>query len=253
MTDAGEPKRTNLPVAGARLEARGHHVSALFYPLIRLDRKSGFEFAATLSDYIDPAKAELGAEQWVFSQPLGGSPQSQLRVVIRPDGIHVGADFPPYGQEWFENRAVSVLRKFGDTFAPEFLRGSKAMIRGVLPIDGDAREYLAAHVMKIDQKRADPLGRPIHLIGLRLFFPPFVKEAEGKQERTEWGVNLRAESLMEDPTKLFLEAEADWQHLTKWDAVGIDGLVERLQVVGDYLQDNVLAFLRASDDDQEVA
>jgi len=252
MSEVGDQDPTNLPDSRAEVAPRGYYVAAGFYPQLHLTRKSGFDFGRTLSDYIDPDKTEFGEDAWVYSQRIGGLPQSRLYVNVRAAQIEIGGEFLPHKQEWFEDRVGAVLQRFGQTLKPVVVLGSKAMLRGTLPINGDAREFVAKHVMKIDPKRVDSFGRPIHMVGLRLFLPSYVKRTGDQAEGTDWSVNVRVESLMEDPSQLFLEADAEWPGPMRWDESTDRKLVERLQFVGDYLRNNVIAFLRAPDGDQDM-
>ena len=252
MSDAGDQKATNRPDSRAQVAPRGYYVAAGFHPRLHLNRKSGFEFAATLSDYIDPSNAELGETEWVYSQTIGSSPHSRLRVTVGPARIQIHGEFPSHSQEWFEERFGVVLQRFRERFKPELVLGSKAMVRGLLPVEGDARVFLAEHLMNIDARRVGPFARPIHLLGLRFSLPAYVNRSREGATGADWSVNVRVESLMEDPSQLFLEADADWPEPFSWEESTGTKLVERLQAVGDYLRKNVVAFLRASGGDQDM-
>lgn len=240
----GQP--THLPVDPVQLELRGYHLALAFHPQIRLERKKGFEFAVALSDYIDPSSVVAEAHQWRLSQPISGSPNSRLNIIVEQRQLQIGAAFPGLSKEWLEERFSSVVREFREVFKPESILSSAAMVRAVLQVDGDAREFLARHVMKLAPERIDPFGRPIHLVGLRFFFPPFAVKRKGKDESsvTPWQVDVKAESLIEDPSKLFLEADGRWPQLMQWSDDGEQQVIQRLEIVSDYLKKNVVSFLR---------
>ena len=247
MSEKGD-QPTHLPVEPAEIELRGYHLALAFHPPIRLERKKGLELALALSDYIDPSNVQLEGHQWRLSQPISGTPKSSLNIVIEQKRIQVEAVFPGHAKEWLEERFSAVLQEFRKTSKPELVLASGAMIRAVLQIDGDAREFLARHVMSLDPSRTDSFGRPIHLVGLRFFFPPFALQ-KGKDERaiTDWQVDVKAESLIEDPSKLFLEADGRWQDTMPWNGENERKVIDRIKVVSDYLQENVVAFLRAQE------
>jgi hypothetical protein len=69
------------------------------------------------------------------------------------------------------------------------------------------------------------------------------KTGKRKPVVTDWQVNVRAESLLDDPSKLFLEADADWQTPRPWNEGEEKKEIERLELVSQYLEKNVLAFL----------
>jgi hypothetical protein len=251
-----EPEKTNRPAKGAKFDARGYALSVRFHPEIKLDRKRGHQFAAALADYLNLEKNEFESHKWFFFEPLPGEESSRFIITVRPNFIELDIQLPKTIKELAETRFGTVLSKFQEIFKPQFLLQSEATVRGTLPIDGDARTFLAVHVMGMNPNRVDSFGRPLHLLGLRFFFPPYIKKKpEGdKPQVTNGHVGVRAESLMEDPSKLFLEAEATWIEAHPWEEEDVTALSDHLETVKNYLEKNVMQFLQASpgnDDDGE--
>jgi len=153
-----EPKPTHRPKEGAPLETIGYHMRVIFHPVIRLESKKGWEFGQKLADFIEPSQSNLKADEWTFIQPQGASPNSFLTVTVRPSDVQLNATFPAHGKEWYETRYLLLLKKFADFFKPELILESSAMIRGTVPVDGDARTFLAGHVMNMSPNRTDPFG-----------------------------------------------------------------------------------------------
>ncbi len=228
---------------GAMIQQIGYHFMVAFAPKIRLDRKAGFSFATDLAQYVDLQDVVLNADRWTFSTPAGATPNSSLTVTVGDVQVQVDAIFPTDSAEWFETRVDYVLKTFGKAFAPKTILQTAAMVRGLLDIDGDARLYLSTRVMHIDPKSVDPLGRPLHLIGLRLFFPPYSTQVDDQKVTVDWHVNVKAESSIDDPGKLFLEAEAQWPFPLEWTEKNFEKVLERLKIVKDYLDGKVMAFL----------
>jgi hypothetical protein len=133
----------------------------------------------------------------------------------------------------------------------------------MLQVDGDARVFLMQHVMALDQERMKKLGRPMHCVGLRMFLPPVVLrpkkptgtgKKKGKQAEAkviDWQVDVKAESLIENPSKLFLEALAEWSGPQKWDKSAPEQIVSRLDLVSEYVKNNFLPFLRSAPEGDE--
>jgi hypothetical protein len=250
MSTESSHEPTNRPRPGAKLETLGYHLRVDFHPTVRLETKKGWDFGKLLSEFIEPNKSELKEEAWFFRQPQGASPESFLSVTVGPSDIQLHASNPVHLKEWYETRYGMLLQKFAEFFKPELILGSSAMIHGLLPIDGDARTFLATHVMNMNPSRVDAFGRPIHLLGLRFFFPPFRhKGRKGKEAVTNWQVNVKAESWLEDPSKLYLEADADWPDTSQWTSSAANKLLEQLGTVGQYLEKNVVAFLQHEPDE----
>lgn len=236
--------RSNLPIKGAKLNPRGSYIAVDFHPSLCLIRKRGFEFAAELSQYMDPSNVHLGETQWRFDQPLEGSNRSRFKIIVGEQRIQISAEFPEKtSAEWLESRQAEILDRFRNMFDLTHVNQSAAMIQATFPVDGDARTFLANHVMHLDREQIKKLNRPIHTIGLRFMLPPFKQEgAVAKKE--DWLLEVKTESLMEDPRRLYIEADGRWQNSPmQWDDAATQTVVNRLVKVSDYLKDHVLEFL----------
>ena len=247
-----EAENGGKPLA-PKMERTGFHLGIRFHPEIRLlDRKRGREFAQKLAPIIDPEKMDLESpDAWRYVQRVGSSPNSFLAVTVTPESVQLDAPAPTHGKEWYEDRYRGLLKEFRNFFSPSLMLGSTVIVRGVLPIHVDAREFLSSQVMRIHPDRNTSFGRPIHLVGLRLFFPPFKKTGSKKKSDTvKWSVDVKAESLMDDPSKLFLEAQADWPTPTQWTEAAEQEEVNRLETVSEFLEKNVINFLLENPDGQ---
>jgi hypothetical protein len=125
---------------------------------------------------------------------------------------------------------------------PKVVLQSGALTRFTLGLDTDARTFLAQRKLRLDKGAMEPFGRPVHVIGLRLFFPP-VAAREGAEAR-DWQVNVKIESLAKDPMQLFIEADAHWNQPMPWDEQALSKIVERADIVHTFVRTNVLSFLR---------
>lgn len=239
---------THLPKEDAKIEPRGFVLAVGFQPPIRLSaNKLGYEFAGKLSDYIDPSDVKITPTGWSFAQSAGGSPRGRLEVTIQSNIIQIQASFPTDSSEWFETRQQVILRKFAELFSPKLIVHVKAVVIGELPIDGDAREFLGSHIMRLDtRKLRKAIGRPIHVLGIRLDCPPVLQRDQEGTETLGPQVSVKAESLAEDSTRLYLEAAIAWPDVSQWNDRTIDSIVQRFSLVPGYLKDNIHSYLRES-------
>jgi hypothetical protein len=246
----GEPAR--LP-DDAKIETRGYAMNVVFHPEIRLDTKRGPDFAKVLSEIFVPTSIEFKSDSWQFMLPQGAMPDGFVSVVVQTNALQFIVSNPEYTRDWYETRFGLLLTRFQAFFKPLMILQSSTMMHGLLPIEGDARTFLAIQVGQMDPDRMKPFGRPIQLLGLRFFMPPFmvksVEHGKGKSKKTteqvtEWQVNVRIESLLEDPKKLFLQAEADWVKPAKWDDAAEKRILSQLDTVSDYMSKNIVGFLR---------
>ncbi|MFG0252654.1 MAG: hypothetical protein ACF8NJ_07280 [Phycisphaerales bacterium JB038] len=240
MTDA-----SHRPVQGQEPVPRTYGVRFAFHPHIKLTKKAGLEFATRISDYLEPKKLDLDAHQWTLAQPVGSDPNGSLATQVTANSLSIETAFPTNAQEWFEQRFVHIIEAFADQFKPALVLEHGAIVRATVPIEGDARVFLLKSVLHMAGEQMRPLKRPIHLVGLRLFFPPFEQTTGEHTEQTDWDIELKAESLLSDPSKLFLEVDATRATPQEWKKETPEAVVELLGEVKDYLGKHVIPFLES--------
>jgi hypothetical protein len=253
-----EHEPTHRPFPDAEIQTLGYLIGLQFHPPIKLIHAKGLDFAAKLSAHVDaPRELNLQENQWTFSQPLGARSLGVFQVLVKESELILEAAFPSHPMEWFEHRYEFIMNEFHKMFTPGLLLASSASVRGTLQIDGDARTFLTTYVTKMEPRRLSPLGRPLHLFGIRLLMPPFQeqKPLEGRRKKAtivrtvDWVVDVKAESLVEDTGKLFLEANGQWPTPRKWDEKAAKSVVEQLATVSDFLKNNFVRFLTSESED----
>lgn len=170
-------------------------------------------------------------------------------MTITDQQLQIDALFPTYPQEPFEQRNAAVLERFGTWCRPNFIVHSAAMIRATVPIQGDARIFLAEKVMHLNAEEREifrpVFGRPVHIVGMRLQFPPFQEENKNvSADSAGWTIDVKVESLAEDPKKLYLEAHGIWHQPVVWNEQNLEQAVQHLGMVKDFMNQQVIEFLR---------
>jgi hypothetical protein len=247
-----EHEPTNYPVSDAKITPLGYILGVQFHGPLKLVRQQGLEFGAKLSAYVDARGVDLQDSSWTFSQPLGDSAAGLFRVTIQEEAITLEARMPTSPLEWFEDRYGFILDEFQKSFKPAFVISSTAKVMATIPVDGDARAFLFEHVANMPPERLNPLGRPLHIFGMRLGMPPFQLQMrpkggskKGKVISTEWSVDVKVESLAVDTRQLYLEVTGQWPPNPKaWDGRATKESVARLATVKEYLEKHVLPFLK---------
>jgi hypothetical protein len=248
---SGEPSEsTNRPKPGAKIDPLGYFIGVDFFPPIKLERKAGLAFATKLAEYpeLDPQAVELESNQWNF---LTAQHETKLKIEISSNGLQLIANRPSTrrGEEWYDERYQIILRLFAEQFNPKLILGSKAMIRGLLAVDGDARLFLGVFVMQMPAEKLKALGRPLHGLGIRFFFPAY-EEIGGDAANpitgatADWSVDAKVESYIPNPSQLFLEADAKWQSPEPWTDDAVHRVVSRLQLVSSFLTDKIVGLLQ---------
>ncbi len=238
---------TNRPREGADYEWLGFHLGVHFHPQIKLTSKDAHEFSAALTDHFEIDHVNIESDGWTLSSSRHG-----FRVAVTQSQLELHCDTPGERQERYEVYYRRVLGSFEERFHPQIILASKAMIRGLLDIDGDSRIFLAEYVFKISPTRLDPLKRPVHTLGMRLFFPSYRVETEaGNEEGSDWDVDVRLESWMSDPRRLFVEADATWDQPQAWNDESLEGVFGRLSTVSDYVKTTIRGFLTYENHENE--
>jgi hypothetical protein len=248
MSSAGHTP-THRPLPEATPQFIGYFLALQFHPPIKLGRQAGWDFAAQLAGSIDPRGAKIEDTAWQFLQPLGDG--GEFRVIVQEQTVLFDAKNPSSPLEWFETRCPVILEAFRNRFSPKLLLTSVAKAAATLNIDGDSRDFLTAHVMKMDRRRLGPLERPIHLLGLRLVLPAFeiTEQPPSKRRKAktvasaDWQAEVKAESFAADSSKLFLEVSGQWPIGAEWNEQGTTAAVGRLETVKTFLRDHLLSFL----------
>ncbi len=244
-----EQRPTHRPLPDAELRYVSYSLGVQFHPPVKLGRQAGWDFAARLAGSTDSRGAKVDDNSWQFSQPLGDG--GEFRIIVQEQTLMLEARNPAGPLEWFETRCPLILETFRERFSPKLLLSSMAKAAATLEIDGDSRDFLTAHVMKMDTRRLGPLNRPIHLLGLRLVLPAFeMKEApigKGKKRKTvasaDWAAEVRAESFAPDSSKLFLEVSGQWPGGSEWNKMATESVTGRLETVKIFLKDRLQPFL----------
>lgn len=205
-----------------------YHMSVEFHPAIKLDGKQGSRFAAELSGPIDIDGSQLSTSEWWFS-----SQRSGLAICVRPNRLEVNtASGTLQPQEVYDHLYGIVLDRFHDMFKPQIVLSSHAMVRLLLQVDGDARTFIASRVMNIGPDRFAPLHRPIHILGMRVFLPPFQVDAD-EPTGADDALEIKIESYVEDPSKVFVEVDGSWSDAMPWNDQTRQIAISRLSSVWD--------------------
>lgn len=234
-----------LPAENMALDWQRYYMRLDFYPAIKLTRRDGLSFAGTVSEYLEIESVHPGVSEWKI---VGGASCDGMHLQIAKHSITLDVHEPPNSLEWYEHRFEPIIKVFGQTFSPHVALRRNATVSCLLdlPADVDARSFLGGWVMLMHPHKLAPIERPLHVLGARLFFPPFEEDSDepGQTRKTDWGVNLRVESCFSDPGKLFLEADADWDEAMPWDDELIEKALSCIGVATRFVSDKVIKFLR---------
>lgn len=243
MTDSN-PGQDAFPTAGNEIEWLGYRVSVGFHPPIKITRKGGHEFASKIYSAMEAGSTNVDGPEWVFH---GAGAYDGMSVRVKTNSIIASVVYPQSAQDWYEERFAAIFSIVGRMYDVKMILSSEATANGLLQTSGDAREFLGGNLMFMHPAKLGSFPRPLHILGLRLYFPP--------NEETEWGVDVRVESWTDDPTKLYLEADAEWDVARAWNS-SERSAASNVQIVTDFMNKNLLQFLHnhpllGFDDDEE--
>jgi hypothetical protein len=225
-----------IPKEGAKVAFIGFSLSIDFYPAIRISRKDGLEFTAELAEIFEPEDVHLEGSEWRIN---GGGICEGIQLVIEKRSFRVFV-LPPPGStlERYEQKIDALLRAFEHKFEPKAALRFNVDLSGLvdLPEGVDSRAFLGGYVMLMHPRKLDAIERPLDILGVRLRFPA--------TDDIEWAADVRIESWGTDPRKIFLNVSADWETQTAWGLGFVDGSVNRISTVSDFIEKTLVQFLR---------
>jgi len=236
--DSGDAP-THRPREDVEYEWLGFSFGLHFHPPIKLTAKDAHEFSAAVTERFEIDYANIESDGWTLSSSRHG-----FRVTVTQSQLELHCEPPEERQERYEVYYQRIVNCFEERFHPQVVLASKAAIRGLLDMDGDSRLFLTQQVLKMSSERLDLLQRPVHGLGLRLFFPSFRTKDEVDGERScDWDLDVRLESWLPDPRKLFVEADATWGQPEPWNEKCLEAVFGRLGTVSEYVKKEIRGFL----------
>jgi len=218
------------------IKTRGLHAGIRFAPQGVLDKQHKQQFQIKANEGFDWQRQEYAEGFWRLTTPqASGGPRSHLKLTIQPDAFNFEDSFPTDPIDLFFDNLKLGLDVVASVFNPRLIIGVGIVVRLSAQSDPpDAREYLGNHCLKLDH-RLEPLGRPVHGVGLKLLLPPLPGEAG-----PNWQAVVKVESLVEDVRQLFIEVDARWGNPFQWNRQAV---VDRVKTAHDFATGQVADFL----------
>lgn len=218
------------------IKTRGLHAGIRFAPLGVLDKQHKQQFQIKANEGFDWQRQEYAENMWRLTTPQpGGGPRSHLKLTLQPDSFNFEDSFPADPHDLFIDNLKLGLDILANVFNPKLIVGVGIVIRLSAQSDPpDARQYLGNQCLKLDDK-LEPLGRPVHGVGLKLLLPPL--PGKGKPN---WQAVVKVESLVEDVRQLFIEVDARWANPFQWNPQSV---VDCVKTAHDFATTQVADFL----------
>ena len=132
-----------------------------------------------------------------------------------------------------------LIKSFAETYAKVtkmqlFLMDTN-VIRKLVNIRGveDGREFLIKKVYKLEEKNFAPFGRPLHMLGGRMFFPPLPEDTTSHEIKTE--------SFMDDYRSIYIEDKAVFSQPV--DINNMKNIETNINKTDDFINNNIIQFL----------
>lgn len=224
------------------IRTRGLHTGIRFAPPAVLDKQHKQQFQLKASEGFDWRKQEYADNLWALQSPQSeGDPRSHLKLSIQRDLLNFEDVFPTGSLDLFLDNLKLVMDCVSSVFNPRMIVASGAVIRFTTQTDGaDARKFLGHRCMQLED-RLDPLGRPIHAVGMKMLLPPLPPGSN----QPNWQAEIKIESLVEDFRQIFVEVDAKWANPVAWS---IDEVVSRFKTAHEFATTQVIQFLEQFDD-----
>jgi len=203
-------------------------------PLLHADKtlKELFTQLGTVHEFTQYQQPAEGAAQ--FTRVWRGT-NERLVCTFQSQQVEIVHDLPSSDLQGFWRSAQDVLMQSVRLLKiPAFLVQQYLIRKTAYPLsDADARIFLTQRVCKLGDAQLQTLARPIHGIGLRLFF------AATQDTPVEYDVKM--ESLLRDPAQLFLENTAKF--LVPVQGPDLTGIQKNLESAEGFLTQTIVNFL----------
>ncbi len=228
------------------IRTRGLHAGLRFAPPALLDKQHKQAFQQKSNEGFDWRKQEYADHAWQLQSPqVDGDPRSHLKLSLQRDALTFDDVFPSGSLDVFLDNLKLVMGCVSQVFGPRLIIASGAVIRLTAQTeDGDARLFLGNRCMNLED-RLEPLGRPIHAVGLKMLLPPLPGS-----DKPNWQAEVKVESLVEDFRQLFIEVDAKWANPVAWSP---DEAVERFKTAHRFTMSQVIQFLEQFGDSGPVS
>ena len=193
---------------GMRL--RGIEVELSLAPSVTVDGAAKLAFQNKLEQeaMIELTSVEKG-ESNIALTAGSRSTKSSCVVHMRPNRLSVAENFPPMVTEQCVERMDAVIRAGIEVFSPTlFVQRSVYVRKQASAPDGDARVFLGERVLQLSDARKRSFGRPIHMVGMTFFLPPYqVQNGDVGVvvQQAPDGIEVKIESLIEDMKDIYFQ------------------------------------------------
>lgn len=170
-------------------------------PLLHSDKKL-MELFTKLGTIHELTQYQQPAEGSARFHRIWRATNESLMCNFNRDRIEIIHDFPSTDLQGFWRTAQDVLAESTKMLQiPAFMLQQYLIRKTANPLkEADARVFLVQRVCSIENSALEAFGRPFHGIGLRFFFPA--------SQEAPFEFDVKAESLLRDPTQLYLENTA---------------------------------------------
>ncbi len=193
---------------GMRL--RGIEVELSLAPSVTVDGPAKLAFQNKLEQ---EAMIELTSvekdENSVVLTAGSKSTKSSCGVRMEPNRLSIAENFPPVVTEQCVERMDAVVRAAIEVFSPNlFVQRSVYVRKQASAPNGDARVFLGERVLQLSEARKRSFGRPIHMVGMTFFLPPYQVQNSHKGvvvQQAPDGIEVKIESLIEDTKDIYFQ------------------------------------------------
>jgi hypothetical protein len=171
----------------------------------------------------------------LVSPPREGG--DQLKIGLTKDTVQVSFDPTSKSAEFAAEELVGIVKEIAGVLPIPIFIHQVHVLRKTMPMAGamDARAFLMQEIVRVPPGRLAAWKRPFAAAGVRFIFPP-------QQMNDLSAYDLKIESFLQDPAKLFVENTASY--LMPMPAGQWDVLKANLADANRFLDESAHALLR---------
>lgn len=221
------------------LRTRGIIVEAGFIPQpIKIERKSLIDFQAGVESYLTLTEIQKG-DNFIQMTNKSDSSDSETRISLTKEKVSIHILFPDQSIESLIDIFDEIVKLAGNLINAQILVPIVVNIRKQLSTQGkDSRQFFSQNILNLSQEKQKFLERPIQTMGIKLMLPPFIS---GENGGSTDGVELKIETLNEDPRDLYIEIHRIFSNPIP--CLSFKTMRDFISQTEHYINNNVLNFL----------
>lgn len=195
---------------------RSYRFAFLFSILPQMSREANFSFYDKLAgEGVELPVFEQKKNEILLQKIGNGRPPNVLRINVghfsEKFRLFIMEDFPEGSMKVFNDTADIAWKVFSETWSvSNALQLAEVTLRYTVPVGGNSLDFLLDNCLRLPTESLRALERELNGVGIRLVSPVTVAKTDEQIPLSGADFNVNIETLLEDPTRLYIQVRSKW-------------------------------------------